>query len=111
MALVFVFFGVEGGAHPWVDAALEAGFFILDDARARQGLPSVDEHVVSAGRLRNQTSINHSRAFRCGHRVARRDIQTGYKAAAELGHPREGVSLATDVGARQVDALFRPVDI
>src|ERR1700704_6116890 len=98
--------GIDGEAHPRMNAALEFGTLAANYARSHQRLAMIDKNIIGTRGLRNQLAIHHFRAFRAGNRVSRGCVQGGDKSSAKLSDPRKGVGLAAAVDESHVDAFF-----
>ena len=84
MLMILTVSGVDCGAHPGMDAALELRFLVLDDPRPRLGLPVLQEDIVCARRLRNQLSIHYPCALGPWNGIPRGCIEWRYEPPPNL---------------------------
>src|SRR5882762_472291 len=106
VVVLFLFLGVDGHAHPGMDAALELGVLSL----AQEGAGCVricrDKDIFWTWRLWHKLAVYQARALRSGNRVAGRGVEGSNKSATEFPDAGKCVCFAAEILEHDAEAVF-----
>src|SRR5438045_4067464 len=104
--ILIVILGVNSGAHPGMNAALELCRFTFRDVWTGCTRICGQKDVVCAGRLRHQVSAYHLGALRGWRWISRCRVKSGNETTTKFLYPCERMCLTAQVLQRKIESFF-----
>src|SRR5438067_1181309 len=104
--ILIVILGVNSGAHPGMNAALELCRFTFRNVWTGCTRICRQKDVVCAGRLRHQVSAHHPGALRSRGWISRCRVKPGNETTTEFLYSRERMCFTAQVLQREIESFF-----